>query len=165
MKRLNVFTFGLLLVGALLMAQSRALSEDAPADNPYVADFTKEMGKYDFSSAEGKHVAGEGLKLTNLKDSGGPMHEGTVVDISATPVAVIEMENHGKEPIPLMFKVKSGTDKKSTKEDISVPAGKYTLKVDVSTLDIDPKGLNYLKIFGTGAVDLTIKSIKFEKAG
>jgi hypothetical protein len=164
MKRLHIFTFGLLLVGALLMMQSRVLAEDAPADNPYAADFTKDMGKYDYTSAEGKHVTGEGLKLTNLKESGGPMLEGPVADVSATPVAVVEMENNGKEPIPLMFKVKSGTDKKSTKDDISVPAGKYTLKVDVSKLDIDPKGLNYVKIFGTGAVDLTIKSIKFVKA-
>ena len=166
MKRhpIHVLALGLLFSAALLIAQPAALAQDAAGDNPYAVDFTKEAGKYDLSSAEGKHVPGEGLKFTNLKDNGGPMLEGAVADVSATPVVVVEMENHGKEAIPLLFKVKSGTEKKHTKEDVIVPPGKYTLKVDISKFDIDPKGLNYLKIFGNGEADLTIKSISFAKA-
>ncbi len=155
-----VALLAMLVLSGVASAQSTQPSESS--DNPYAVDFTKTLGKYAINRAEGQQVAGEGLKLTNLKEDGGPLAEGPSADISATPVAVIEIENKGSETVKLNFKVKS-SEKKYTNDKVKVEAGKQTVKVDLSKSGIDLKDLTYVKLFGAGEVNLLVKSISFAK--
>jgi hypothetical protein len=47
---------------------------------------------------------------------------------------------------------------------VKVEPGKQTLKFNLKKTGIDLKELNYIKLFGSGKVDLVIKSISFAKA-
>ena len=148
------------VVAGLAAAQTTGPAE---SDNPYVVDFTKTLGKYSIASAEGKHVPGEGVVLTDLKTTGGPMLEGETADISQTPTAVVEVENRGSATLSLSFKVKS-PEKAYTKDNVRVEPGKSTLRVDLRRAEIDLTRLNYVKLFGEGKADLVVKSISFAKA-
>lgn len=135
----------------------------AAGDNPYAADFTKDMGKYKLDKEpDAKQVAGEGLKITDLKKNAGPMLEGPKADISATPVIVIEIEN-AKNELKMNLKVKGG-GKAKTYEGQVIKSGKVTLKQNLKESGIDLTKLDYVKLFGSDACDLTIKSISFVKA-
>jgi hypothetical protein len=46
-----------------------------------------------------------------------------------------------------------------------VPPGKYTFKADLTETGIDLKALDYMKLFGAGPCDLTVKTVTFTKAG
>ena len=161
----SMIVFAAMLAAMFLNGVARAqTTQPAEAsENPYVVDFTKTRGDYSIASAEGKHVPGEGLKLTDLKTTGGPMLEGKTADLSATPIAVVELENKGGEEVSLFFKVKS-PEKAYTKDKLKAEPGKSTLKIDLRKADVDLKELNYVKLFGDGKVDLLVKSITFTKA-
>jgi hypothetical protein len=148
------------VVAGLAAAQTTGPAE---SDNPYVVDFTKTLGKYSIASAEGKHVPGEGVVLTDLKTTDGPMLEGEIADISQTPIAVVEVENRGNKTLLLYFKVKSPVLRVRLLR-VGVEPGKSTLRVDLRRAEIDLTRLNYVKLFGEGKADLVVKSISFAKA-
>lgn len=139
---------------------SKPASQAAGA-NPFDVDFTQSMGKWKLDKAEGKVVAGEGLKLTDLKEAGGVILTRAPTDLTGLTVTV-DMENTGKEAVALSFKIKSGT--KAFTKDISVDPGKLSFKFDLGDAsDVDLKKIDYMKIFGGGAVSLTIKKVSLAK--
>lgn len=178
-----------LLMGAAMVATSQPASTTKPTTGPattgtattgtaatgpattqaggtvFDADFAKDLGEWTIAGAEGKLVAGEGVKFTDLKTVGGLLQERqprNAVDLSATPKVTIQMENAGSEDIEMHFKVK--TDKKAYTKDFKVAPGKYTLSFDLAdATDVDVKKVDYMKLFGQGEVNLVVKKVKLSK--
>ena len=160
MSLLATACVGLVLAGALA-ASSEPATGPAGATT-YDADFTKDLGAWKILEAEGKLVAGEGVKFTDLKTTGGLHQEGKPVDVSAVPNVTIEMENAGKERITLYFKVKTG--KKADTKEFKVEPGKFTFKYDLKDAsEVDLKKIDYMKLFGAGEVNLVVKKITLSK--
>lgn len=135
----------------------------APAGEPFSNDFTKSMGKWTLPYTDYTFTAGgEGLKITNLGEMGGLMQTPTPTNLKETPVVEITLKNAAKEAVSLTMKVKGGG--KAGSKDLSVEAGEQTVKVDLSDLDADVTKIDYMKLFGSGKVDLTIKKIAMTKA-
>lgn len=132
----------------------------AAGATPFDNDFTVAMGKWKLDAADGKLTPGEGLKLTDMKQSGG-------VILTCPPVALsgkvkIDLENTGKEAAALVFKIKSGS--KPFSKDFSAEPGKSTFELDLADVDnVDLKKIDYMKIFGSGPLTVTIKKITVAK--
>jgi hypothetical protein len=133
----------------------------APA-GPYEADFTKDLNKWMINGADGKLTAGEGVVLTNLKETGGMLRESKPTDLSATTKINFEVVNNGAE-LSMTLKVKSGASDVGS-SDVTIPAGKSTVTVNLTDVsNIDAKKITYVKLFGAGDCKLTIKRVWLTK--
>ncbi|MCL2646805.1 MAG: hypothetical protein FWD61_07335 [Phycisphaerales bacterium] len=164
MKRLISFA-------ALALVAGFAFAEEATttATNVFLNDFTTGMGKWTLNKCEGKQDT-EGLKITKTEQFGGiglETNNSNKADLSAYKTIDFVMVNGGEKPIDFSFKIKSGQTTKATgrtdDKAATLAPGEHTVSFTIAGGDIDPKEINYIRIWTVeaGEVKLTIKKTSF----